>query len=98
MNEIPETVRFRIRAPSGSASSPFLFGHNLEHTRAAVSGGLSAQMLRNRKFAGKPRKNSGVAAEWAGIGSRVFFQNEGSVVRELQARHLRHHIRFHRQK
>ena len=33
-------------------------------------------MLRNRKFAGKPRKNSGVAAEWAGIGSRIFFQND----------------------
>ena len=34
--------------------SPYVFGHNLEHTRAAVNGGLSAQMLRNRKFAGKP--------------------------------------------
>ena len=40
--------------------SPHIFGHNLEHTRAAVYGGLSAQMLRNRKFAGKPSKNEDV--------------------------------------
>lgn len=54
--------------------SLFVFGHNLEHTRAAVNGGLSAQMLRNRKFAGKPARNRGVAAEWRGVGDRAFFQ------------------------
>ena len=54
--------------------SPFVFGHNLEHTRAAVNTGLSAQMLQNRKFAGKPSKNQGVAAMWSGIGGKVFFQ------------------------
>ncbi|MBR5661244.1 MAG: hypothetical protein IKW99_06800 [Bacteroidales bacterium] len=53
--------------------SPFVFGHNLEHTRAAVNGGLSAQMLRNRKFAGKPSKNEGVAADWKGIGEKVLY-------------------------
>ena len=35
--------------------SPYIFGHNLEHTRSAINGGLSAQMLKNRKFAGKPQ-------------------------------------------
>ncbi|MCQ2395269.1 MAG: LamG domain-containing protein [Kiritimatiellae bacterium] len=34
----------------------FLFGQNLEHTRAAIQGGLSAQLVRNRKFAGKPNR------------------------------------------
>ncbi|MBR5174570.1 MAG: hypothetical protein IKW89_01420 [Bacteroidales bacterium] len=53
--------------------SPYVFGHNLEHTRAAVNGGLSAQMLRNRKFAGKPSKNEGVAADWKGIGEKVLY-------------------------
>lgn len=57
-------------------SSPFLFGHNLEHTRACVSGGLSAQMLRNRKFAGRPQARRGVSAEWFGIGDRAFFCND----------------------
>ncbi len=57
--------------------SPYVFGHNLEHTRAAVNGGLSAQMLRNRKFAGKPSKNQGVAGMWEGIGDKVLFQNGG---------------------
>ena len=47
-----------------------IFGHNLEHTRSAVNGGLSAQMLRNRKFAGKPSP-TGVAAEWESIGDRA---------------------------
>ena len=53
--------------------SPYVFGHNIEHTRAAVNGGLSAQMLRNRKFAGKPSKNKGVSSQWFGIGGKVFF-------------------------
>ena len=57
--------------------SPFVFGHNLEHTRAAVNGGLSAQMIRNRKFAGKPSRNEGVCAEWSGIGKKTLFQQEG---------------------
>lgn len=57
--------------------SPYVFGHNLEHTRAAVNGGLSAQMLHNRKFAGKPSRNEGVAAGWAGIGDKVFFSCGG---------------------
>ena len=54
--------------------SPYVFGHNLEHTRAAVNGGLSAQMIRNRKFAGKPSRNEGVCAEWSGIGEKTLFQ------------------------
>ena len=56
--------------------SSYLFGHNLEHTRAAVSGGLSAQMLRNRKFSGRPGSHSGVAAQWQGIGRYAFFRND----------------------
>ena len=41
--------------------SPYIFGHNLEHTRSAVGRGLSAQMLMNRKFAGKPQANLGLS-------------------------------------
>ena len=55
------------------ALSPYVFGHNLEHTRAAINEGLSAQMLRNRKFAGKPSRNRGVASKWFGIGEKVLF-------------------------
>ena len=60
-----------------------IFGHNLEHTRSAVNGGLSAQMLRNRKFAGKPSP-TGVAAEWESIGDRAFFRTGG----ESYTRHI----------
>lgn len=63
-----------IDLESTSELSPYVFGHNLEHTRAAVNGGLSAQMLRNRKFAGKPSRNEGVCAEWSGIGEKTLFQ------------------------
>ena len=68
------TETIHIGSASEKPLSPFVFGHNLEHTRAAVGGGLSAQMLRNRKFAGKPSRNRGVAAEWEGIGEKAFFQ------------------------
>ena len=57
--------------------SPYIFGHNLEHTRSAVYGGLSAQMLKNRKFAGKPTANIGVASQWFNIGEKAFFMCDG---------------------
>lgn len=56
--------------------SPYIFGHNLEHTRAAVNGGLSAQMLKNRKFAGEPSRNEGIVSKWFGIGDNAFFTME----------------------
>ena len=66
-----------IDLKSTTELSPYVFGHNLEHTRAAVNGGLSAQMLRNRKFAGKPSRNEGVAAGWSGIGEKTLFLQGG---------------------
>ena len=50
--------------------SPFLFGDNLEHTRACVNGGISAQMLKNRKFVGKPGRY-GCALDWFRIGNQA---------------------------
>ncbi len=78
-------MNIRIDTGSTEPFSPYVFGHNLEHTRAAVGRGLSAQMLRNRKFAGKPARNSGVAADWIGIGAGAFFQNGG---RACYTRHI----------
>ena len=71
-----ETTVIMIDAADTAALSPYIFGHNPEHTRAAVCGGLSAQMLRNRKFCGKPSPY-GIAAEWEGIGDRAFFRPGG---------------------
>ena len=51
--------------------SPYVFGHNLEHTRSAVNGGLSAQMLKNRKFAAKPQPMRGTPMRWFPIGERT---------------------------
>lgn len=48
-----------------------LFGHNIEHTRSCMSGGLSAQLVRNRKFAGKPSR-VGVASGWERFGAGTF--------------------------
>ncbi len=79
-----ETV-ITIDTQGGWELSELLFGHNLEHTRAAVNGGLSAQMIRNRKFAGKPAKNCGVASEWKGVGDRAFFQLD---VQNAYTRHI----------
>ncbi|MBQ6551345.1 MAG: carbohydrate binding domain-containing protein [Lachnospiraceae bacterium] len=64
----------KIVSTEGTPLSPYIFGHNLEHTRSAVGGGLSAQILKNRKFAGKPSNNRGVAAEWKGFGEHAFFE------------------------
>lgn len=62
-----------LEPASPNALSPYVFGCNLEHTRACLNGGLSAQMLKNRKFAGKPSKNEGCAADWFAIGAKNSF-------------------------
>ena len=51
-----------------------LFGCNLEHTRANIFKGLSAQMLRNRKFAGKPNICCSAPTEWYPIGKQTIFK------------------------
>lgn len=60
-------------AGTGTVSTD-LFGCNLEHTRANIFKGLSAQMLRNRKFAGKPSICCSVPAEWYPIGDKTFYK------------------------
>lgn len=52
--------------------SPLLFGDNLEHTRDCINSGLSAQMLKNRKFVGRPDRY-GCAMGWYRIGKRASF-------------------------
>ena len=47
-----------------------LFGHNLEHTRNCVYGGISAQIIKNRKFADRTETN-GTPMGWYPIGPRA---------------------------
>jgi len=80
----PTLARFTIHAdrPLGTIS-PLWFGHNIEHTRSCVWRGLSAQMLRNRKFAGKPEQLTGQAMGWypIGIESALFVVDGDGYVR-----------------
>lgn len=71
--------------------SPDLFGCNLEHTRSNIFQGLSAQMLRNRKFAGKPTACRGCAAEWYPIGEKAVFHltHENPYTRHAEGYHMR---------
>ena len=80
-------------SPEGmlGAVSPFLFGNNLEHTRSSVCGGISAQMLRNRKFVGKPSAMEGVASEWYRIGEMSYCS-----FGEPYTHHVAEHYHMHR--
>ena len=69
--------------------SPYLFGSNLEHTRSCIQGGLSAQLLRNRKFAGKPSACKGCAAEWYPIGERAVFTFDRPYTRHGEGYHMK---------
>ena len=61
----PVTVEFDM---DSAKRIPYLyFGDNLEHTRDCINSGLSAQMLRNRKFAALPQRN-GCPMDWEWIG------------------------------
>ncbi|MFH1568187.1 MAG: hypothetical protein ABIL09_09335 [Gemmatimonadota bacterium] len=63
---MPDRITVNAAAPQGRID-PLWHGHNLEPTRSCVWTGLSAQLLRNRKFAGMPQR-SGVAAGWEPVG------------------------------
>ena len=67
-----ETVEVLLDDSSNAIVSPLLFGNNLEHTRSCVTGGISAQVLRNRKFAGKPGCYNGCPAEWYPVGKQTY--------------------------
>ena len=47
---------------------------DIEHTRSALQGGLSAQLVRNRKFAGKPSR-AGVAMMWEPYGTHAVYDH-----------------------
>lgn len=74
-----EPVHVCLDFNANTTVSPLLFGNNLEHTRSCVYAGISAQMLRNRKFAGKPACYTGCPDGWYKIGEKtniVFNENE----------------------
>ena len=66
-----DDVTVTLDYSSSQSISPLLFGDNLEHTRGCIYGGLSAEMLRNRKFVGKPGRY-GCAHEWYAIGENPY--------------------------
>lgn len=85
------TTPVRVTADDAAQEdvSPMMFGVNIEHTRSDVHNGLSAQMLRNRKFAGKPGACSGHAAEWYPIGERTLFAFGEPYTRHHELYHMK---------
>ena len=69
---------------------PLWFSHNLEHTRSCIYKGLSAQMLANRKFAGKPAP-TGVAMEWEAVGPIETLFIHDNVLMEGRGAFTRHY-------
>ena len=78
----------RLTAPGDLMVPDYLFGSNLEHTRSCIHGGLSAQMLRNRKFAGKPTACRGCAMEWYPIGQEAVFTFDRPYTRHGEGYHM----------
>ena len=73
---------------SSGTVSPLIFGTNIEHTRSCLNKGLSAQMLRNRKFVGKPEPLSGHAAQWYRIGEKTVYVFDDSYTRHHRCYHM----------
>lgn len=93
-----ETVQVCPDFEAGATVSPLLFGNNLEHTRSCVHTGISAQMLRNRKFAGKPACYTGCPEGWYQIGERtniVFNENEDGHIYSETGSYTRHADDYH---
>ena len=73
----PDALPAKVSVSTDRGVKPIpaeLFGQNIEHTRSALQGGLSAQLVRNRKFAGKPSR-AGVAMLWESYGSKAYYHN-----------------------
>ena len=87
MTESLDTVNVVFDECIAAKVSPLMFGTNIEHTRSCVYKGLSAQMLRNRKFAGKPTFRSGQAHEWYPIGEKALLL--------FAEPYTRHHEKYH---
>ena len=71
----PDVLPVKVSVSTDRGLKPIpaeLFGQNIEHTRSALQGGLSAQLVRNRKFAGKPSR-TGVAMMWESYGSKAYY-------------------------
>ena len=81
------TIQIRVPEEGQGVISPRLFGTNLEHTRGSLCGGLSAQMLKNRKFAGYPSAMEGMASCWYRIGEMAYVF--------LGIPYTRHHEHYH---
>lgn len=71
--------------------SPLLYGNNLEHTRSSINKGLSAQMIRNRKFVGKPSVMEGISSDWYLIGEKTY-----AITGASYTRHYPEHYHMHR--
>ena len=67
MEHFHQPVTVTLDLSSEKTLSPLFFGDNLEHTRDCVNSGISAQMLKNRKFVGLPDR-FGCALSWYRIG------------------------------
>ena len=76
----PDALPAKVSVSTDRGAKPipaFIFGQNIEHTRSALQEGLSAQLVKNRKFAGKPSR-TGVAMLWKPYGSKAYYhQAEG---------------------
>ena len=73
----PDALPEKVSVSTDRGMKPIpaeLFGQNIEHTRSAVQGGLSAQLVRNRKFSGKPSR-TGVAMMWEPYGSKAYYHH-----------------------
>lgn len=67
-----QTIDISLDMEGTKTLSPLYFGDNLEHTRDCVNSGISAQMLKNRKFVGLPDR-FGCALSWYRIGEKTSF-------------------------
>ena len=77
----PVTVEFNM--DSTKILSPLYFGDNLEHTRDCINGGLSVQMLKNRKFVGLPQRD-GCPMDWERIGGFLGIPWENAYTRHYE--------------
>ena len=89
--ELTEDVILNLQSGTDRVSE-LLFGCNLEHTRSCIHTGLSAQMLRNRKFVGKPSACSGHAMQWYPIGEKTLFRADSSYTRHHESYRMKRQL------
>lgn len=76
-NDLTARVRIALDQPIGEVH-PHVYGHFIEHLAECIYGGMWAELVQNRKFAGHDTKYFGIVDPWIPLGGEPLRSSPGA--------------------